>query len=232
MRWASSNSLGGRLAEALRSMAIFQRLLLAFLSVGVFIGVPLIVVSFDFGRESARLRTEQSIAQQLAIVSANFEQEFALGLQRSLKQITASEPLSQYLSSSQDERIINARGLETHFLKSQADYENYSGVYFVDAEGQSVAVVEDGKRIPWDIAFRGESTADAPPLTATQQRFRSLFDRIRTTPSLLSSGNMEWFMPPRQMVFEGPFIDEKGRWSAWPACRPWTLTTAPSAVWL
>ena len=92
-------------------MAIFHRLLLAFLGVGVLIGVPLIVVSLDFSRDSARLRTEQSVTQQIAIVAANFEQEFGLGLNRSLKQITSSDALTQYLSASQDERMVNARGL-------------------------------------------------------------------------------------------------------------------------
>ena len=83
-------------------MPIFQRLLLAFLTVGLIIGVPLIGVSFILSKDSARLRTEQSISQQIAIISTNFEQEFGLGLQRSLKQIAASEPLALYLATSQD----------------------------------------------------------------------------------------------------------------------------------
>jgi hypothetical protein len=130
-------------------MAIFHRLLLAFLGVGVLIGVPLILVALDFSRDSARLRTEQSVTQQIAIVAANFEQEFGVGLNRSLKQITSSDALTQYLSASQDERMVNARGLETSFLKSQVDYEIYSGIYYVDVFGQLIASVEDGKRVTW-----------------------------------------------------------------------------------
>ena len=194
-------------------MAIFHRLLLAFLGVGVLIGVPLIVVSLDFSRDSARLRTEQSVTQQIAIVAANFEQEFGLGLNRSLKQITSSDALSQYLSASQDERLVNARGLETSFLRSQTDYEIYSGIYYVDVFGHLVASVEDGKRVNWPEAAQPSERSESVDRTPTAQHFKKLFDRITTTPSLLSSGNMEWFMPPRQLVVEGPFIDEQGRWS-------------------
>ena len=194
-------------------MAIFHRLLLGFLAVGMLIGVPLIIVAFDFSRESARLRTEQSITQQIAIVSANFEQEYGLGLTRSLKQITGSDALTQYLSASQDERLVNARVLETSFLKSQVDYEIYSGIYFVDVFGQLVASVEDGKRVNWPESDVPASPTASSQRPATALHLRRLFERITTTPSLLSSGNMEWFMPPRQMVVEGPFVDERGRWS-------------------
>jgi signal transduction histidine kinase/CheY-like chemotaxis protein/HPt (histidine-containing phosphotransfer) domain-containing protein len=194
-------------------MAIFHRLLLAFLGVGVLIGVPLIVVSLDFSRDSARLRTEQSVTQQIAIVAANFEQEFGLGLNRSLKQITSSDALTQYLSASQDERMVNARGLETSFLKSQTDYEIYSGIYYVDVFGHLVASVEDGKRVNWDEQAQPSEKSEKAERSPTAYHFKRLFDRITTTPSLLSSGNMEWFMPPRQLVVEGPFIDEQGRWS-------------------
>ena len=194
-------------------MAIFHRLLLAFLAVGILIGVPLIFVSLDFSRDSARLRTEQSVTQQIAIVAANFEQEFGLGLNRSLKQITSSDALTQYLSASQDERLVNARGLETSFLRSQTDYEIYSGIYFVDVFGQLIASVEDGKRVSWDEEVQPSQKKALSERTPTPYHFKRLFERITTTPSLLSSGNMEWFMPPRQMVVEGPFIDEQGRWS-------------------
>ena len=86
----------------IQTMPIFHRLLLAFLAVGAIISAPLIYVSFEFSKGSARLRTEQSIAQQIAIISANFEQEFGLGLQRSLKQITSAEALALYQSALSD----------------------------------------------------------------------------------------------------------------------------------
>ena len=190
-------------------MPIFQRLLLAFLAVGLMISIPLMLVSFVFNKNSSRLRTEQNISQQLAIITQAFEQEFGVGLRRSLRQTTSSEALGQYLSASIAERIVNARGLETYFLRLQSDFENYSGVYYVDADGRMIARVEDRKRM--SATGTGLITDDQASETATGARFKALFARIKTTPTLLSSGNMEWFMPPREVTAEGPFTDELGR---------------------
>ncbi len=193
-------------------MPIFQRLLLAFLAVGVVIAAPLIYVAFEFSKDSARLRTEQSVTQQMAIISANFEQEFSLGLQRSLKQITASEAVALFLSSSQDERNVNAKALESSFLRLQTDYDTYSAIYYADAAGNMIASVEDGKRSASADSLSSESVArQRDQKSPTRVHFDQLFDRIRTTPSLLSAGNMEWFMPPREITVEGPFVDEAGR---------------------
>ena len=193
-------------------MPIFHRLLLAFLAVGAIISAPLIYVAFEFSKDSARLRTEQSVTQQIAIISANFEQEFGLGLQRSLKQITASEAVALFLSSSQDERSVNAKALESSFLRMQSDYDSYSGIYYADAEGNMVASVEDRKRSASADTLSAESVArQREQKLPTRVHFDQLFKRIRTTPSLLSAGNMEWFMPPREVTVEGPFNDESGR---------------------
>jgi signal transduction histidine kinase/DNA-binding response OmpR family regulator len=194
-------------------MSIRYRLLFAFFLVGAALLAPVFYISYSYTQDSARARTEQSITQQIDILAASFEQEFGLGLQRSLKQIAASEPLLQYLSASQDERIVNARTLETSFLRLQTDYDVYSGIYFVDAQRQVVASVEDKRRSPRaDLGASGASAEGkaAPP---TPLHFARLYDRIRTTPALLSAGNMEWFMPPREIMVEGPFIGEAGRLS-------------------
>ena len=198
----------------MKTMPIFLRLLLAFLAVGALIGGPLIYFSFQFNKDSARLRTQQNVEQQIAIIKANFDQEFELGLQRTLKQITASEALALYLSSSFDERTVNAKLLETNFLKLQADYANYSGIYYADAEGRLISIVEDKKRIapPDRVATTGQG-AVGWARTPTGSHFERLFAQIKTKPSLLSAGNMEWFMPPRAITVEGPFMDERGRLS-------------------
>lgn len=196
------------------TMPIFLRLLLAFLAVGALIGGPLIYFPFQFNKDSARLRAQQNVEQQIAIIKANFDQEFELGLQRTLKQITASEALALYLSSSFDERTVNAKLLETNFLKLQADYANYSGIYYADAEGRLISIVEDKKRIapPDRVGTAGQGTVGWHR-TPTGSQFERLFAQIKTKPSLLSAGNMEWFMPPRAITVEGPFKDERGRLS-------------------
>jgi len=196
-------------------MSIRYRLLFAFFVVGVALLAPVFYISYNYTQESARARTQQSITQQIDILGASFEQEFSLGLQRSLKQIASSEALLNYLSASQDERIVNARALETSFLRLQTDYDAYSGIYFVDAQRQVVASVEDKRRSPRaDLgAAAGAGAGERSSLPPTPLHFGRLYDRIRTTPSLLSAGNMEWFMPPREIMVEGPFVDESGRLS-------------------
>ena len=195
-------------------MSIRYRLLFAFFAVGVALLAPVFYISYSYTQESARARTQQSITQQIDILAASFEQEFGLGLQRSLKQIAASEALLLYLSASQDERIVNARTLETSFLRLQTDYDAYSGIYFVDAQRQVVASVEDKRRSPRaDLGAQGGTDAGRDAAPPTPRHFARLYDRIRTTPALLSAGNMEWFMPPREIMVEGPFIDESGRLS-------------------
>ena len=164
-------------------LPIFQRLLLAFLAVGVFVSVPLIVASFQFSRDAARLRTQQNIAQQVEILAANFAQEYGLGLQRSLKQITTSETLMLYLSASQDERIINAKGLETQFLRLQADFQNYSGIYYADSYGQMVSSVEDGRRVEHGGSDGQVGEAESP----TRKPFQRAFERYTSHPQLRGS---------------------------------------------
>ena len=198
----------------IQTMPIFHRLLLAFLAVGAIISAPLIYVSFEFSKDSARMRTQQSIAQQIDIIATHFEQEFGVGLQRTVKQIGASEALALYLSSSDEERIIHAKALESGFLRLQTDYDSYSGVYYADAEGRMVASVEDRKRSAAQDALSTESVARQRAAgSPSRAHLDRLFDRIKTTPTLLSAGNMEWFMPPREVMIEGPFIDENGRLS-------------------
>lgn len=193
------------------STPIFRRLLLALIAVGLLVSGPLMLVSFFFNKDSARLRTEQNISQQLAIISQAFEQEFGTSLRRSLRQTTTSEAISLYLSASISERLVNAKGLETYFLRLQNDFENYSGVYYLDADAQLVSGVQDRKRLSGARRneFNRASGQDAPTIEA----IRTLFARIKTKPTLLSSGNMEWFMPPTEMAVHGPFKDEQGRLS-------------------
>ena len=83
--------------------SIFNRLLAAFLAVGLITGAPLIFLSYKINSDSIGVRLQQNVEQQLTIIAENFKQEFSISLLRSLKQITASEPLAAYLSSSEDE---------------------------------------------------------------------------------------------------------------------------------
>ena len=192
--------------------SIFNRLLAAFLAVGLITGAPLIFLSYKINSDSIGVRLQQNVEQQLTIIAENFKQEFSISLLRSLKQITASEPLAAYLSSSEDERIITRKALETHLLRTQAEYGSYSGLYYVDSNGRIIIGVADRQRNGAAGSLAEPADAGEPEdRSPSRTHLKSLFSKIRTSPLLLSSGNMEWFMPPREVSLEGPFSDEQGR---------------------
>ena len=197
-----------------RRRSILTRLVLAFVAVGMITGIPLVLLSIEFNRRSSDVRLQQSISQQMAIIEDNFRQEFSTGLVRSLKQVTESDALTGYLLSSQGEHIVRAKTLEKSLLGVQGAFENYTGIYYVNGEGEFVVNVVDLRRsVELGNVLDAEPTRDGHAGLPTRQALRVLFERIRTVPLLLSSGNMEWFMPPREVTIEGPFKDEQGRLS-------------------
>ena len=180
--------------------------------VGVVISAPLIYLSFEFSRDSTERRAEQTVAQQIESIAAAFEKDFSVDVQRTLKSIASSENMSDYLSASDAERTIIKKQLEKQFLRAAEESEHYSGIYYVGAEGDIAASIADKQR----GTVKGVLAARFPPsaqttTTPTLEHMANLFRRIKATPLLLSSGNMEWFMPPREAVIEGPYIDQKGR---------------------
>lgn len=187
---------------------------MAFMFVGLITSGPLVFLSFKFARDSAERMAQQTVTQQIDIVATNFKQEFNTNLRRSLKAAAASEILSAFLSASQDERTIIRKRLETHFIRVENDYDGYSGMYYVDAEGRVVVSVED-KRRDTLTGFLAEPSDNAGQQEKTPTRIgmEKLFHRMESIPLLLSSGGMEWFMPPREAQTEGPFVDEEGRLS-------------------
>ena len=201
-----------RWRQALASAPLFHRLLAALILVGLIPAAPIFYFSFKYNEEAACLRAEKDLSQQISILANAFEQEYRIATQRSLKQIASSDALMNYLSGPREERLINAKVLESLFLNIAKEHETYSGVFFVDPDGLQVSAVVDKQRagsLGRDIWWTsGKETGEAGPTFITGQR---LFQRISTTPALLSAGNMEWFMPPRDVLFEGPYIDERGR---------------------
>ena len=195
-----------------KKKSIFNRLLLAFVAVGIATGVPMVLLAIKFNKDSSALRLEQSVTQQMAIISDNFERELSIGLQRSLKQVAESDALKSYLSASGDERIVSIKVLETNLLRIQGEYRDYSGIYYADADGELIVNVVDGQRQfeTGNLSKEAAPEGGTPP-SATRVHLKKLFQTIKTTPLLLSSGNMEWFMPPREVIIEGPFIDENNR---------------------
>jgi signal transduction histidine kinase len=182
--------------------------------VGVVTSAPLISLSFEFASDSAARRAQQQVTQQIAIIAANFNEEFSTNLRRSLKSTASSEILSAFLSASQTERPIILKRLETYFLRLANDYDSYSGIYYVDAEGRVTVSVADKHRNTMTGTLTDPSVSAAQqPKSPTRLHLEELFHRMKSIPLLLSSGNMEWFIPPREAQTIGPFIDEEGRLS-------------------
>ena len=189
-------------------------MLIAFMVVGVVTGLPLVLIAIKFNKDSSGVRLEQSISQQMVIISGYFKTEFTVGLQRSLKQIAESDALRDYLSAPGDERIVAVKNLETNLLRQLTDYPAYSGVYYADFEGKVIVSVSNGQRTSAMPSLAQKDGAETSPESLpSYKHMAQVYRKIATTPLLLSSGNMEWFMPPREVVVEGPFLDEDNRLS-------------------
>lgn len=204
--------LVSRWAGRVSGLPLFYRLFGALMLVGLIPAAPIFFLSFKYSEQAASLRAEKALTQQLTILAANFEQEYRTASQRSLKQVASSDALVSLLSGPREERLVSARSLEALFFNIAKEHASYSGVYFIDAEGRQIAAVVDQQRrgnLGESVSWMGR--ADTSGGNPTHDAGERLFKRISTTPALLSAGNMEWFMPPRDIQFEGPFVDERNR---------------------
>lgn len=192
---------------------LFYRLLAALVIVGLIPTVPLFYLLFRYNQEVALERISQDLSQQVALLSSSFEQEYQTSPKRSLKQVASSEAMGDLVSGPLEERLVNAKSLEALFFNIAREHDVYSGLYFIDAQGDEVAAVVDRQRSGRFGAVVNWTTSPPDPKAPTLEVGRTLLKRLYTTPSLLAAGNMEWFMPPRDVLSEGPFLDEQSRLS-------------------
>jgi len=172
----------------LGNQPIFNRLLLAFVLVGMTVSGPLIYLSFELNRASTERRAQQNILQQLDIIAINFAQDFAARLHRTLKVAESSPNLDAYLSMGPDEQLVIGKRLETDFVRIANDHDRFSGLYFVDAEGRVRVGVGDRRRNALAGFEIGPSaTGGRSQLPPTQAAMERLFHRVKATPMLLSS---------------------------------------------
>ncbi|MEI6303866.1 MAG: histidine kinase dimerization/phospho-acceptor domain-containing protein, partial [Betaproteobacteria bacterium] len=195
--------------------SIFQRLFVGFLCAGLLTALPLIFVTLQFGKDAVTHLSQEHAVQRLSAVQGEFDQMYGKNIARAVNQLANSDPLTAYLRGGDDERIINGKALETAIGRLVADHDNLYGGFYADADGKFIASILDGRRDSrGGIEVTGAARNDVGAVSsATQARMSKLFMTLKTTPLLLSSGNMEWFMPPREVSVEGPFVDEQGRLS-------------------
>ena len=195
-----------------KSGSLFLRILVVFLLVNMTTGSVLIFLGFGFSREAIEKRTKQHIAQQIAIIRSNFENQFKAELGRSLRALASASALDDYLLASDAERLIVRSRLERLFVQTLKDHPRYHSASFVDVSGEMRINVVGKRRerrlLNLKQVQRETSDKQYSPADLASGR---LFASLESIPLLLSSGPMEWFMPRREMQIEGPFRDENGK---------------------
>ena len=194
-----------------QGISIFARILVLFISVNIITSGILIEISYIFSRKSTESRTKETISQQIATIRDNFEKQYGMNLKRTMRSLLSSSDVDNYLFISDAEKLIIRKNIERLFLQTVKDFESYHGISFVDAIGHvHISVVGTSRRTePINFKAPASATDDATYSPSLQAAIR-LFNRLESTPLLLSSGYMEWFMPPREIQIEGPFLDENG----------------------
>ena len=193
-----------------KGTSIFVRILVVFLLVNIVTSSILIWLAYGFSHDLVQKRTKENVKQQLAIIHDNFNHEFPIDLKRSIEYLASSSTLDEYLLASKAGKQIAGKKYEKIFRRMLKGHRNYHSIAFVDADGH-VQIEVVGNRLSRDHVNLRHPTAE--PRSHALIAAARLFNMLESTPLLLSSGNMEWFMPPREIHIEGPFIDDSGMFS-------------------
>jgi len=193
------------------SLFVRTRALVLFLVVNVATNGILIFIAYEFSSKSMAKRAKENIAQQVATIHDNFETQYGDNLKRTMQTLISSSLLDDYLFASEAEQLILGKKIERLFLHTIKSFESYHSIRFIDSTGEvkiSVAGTSGRKESPpFRTQERTANDAASPPALEASRR---LFHRVESIPLLLSSGYMEWFMPPREIQIEGPFLDTDG----------------------
>jgi len=189
-------------------ISIFLRILIVFLCVNIVTSGILIIVAFTFHRKSIEKRTKETVTQQLEILRDNFENEYRLNLKTSLEGLVSSSILNDYLTVSDYEKQLLGKKIEQLFIQTIKTHTTYQGIWFVDEDG-SISIGVEGKLRHKTTANLKQIKPDSlSSLSSSTKASAKLFQTLESIPLLLSGGYMEWFMPPRELQLEGPFVDE------------------------
>jgi len=187
-----------------KGVSILLRILIAFLLVNLTTSVVIIVAAYGFSSKSIERRAKESISQQVAVMRDRFEKEFRINLDRSLRWLTSASHIDDYLFESASERLVTTKKIEHLFRTTVKDFRSYRSVSFADAEGRIAVVSPRRNSVLAGATLTGYESAESSPVIDAMS---TLFEEFASTPLLLSSGNMEWFMPPREMRVSAPFVD-------------------------
>src|ERR1043166_9154345 len=197
-----------------KGISIFVRILLVFMSVNIATSAVLIVIAYFFSSGSIEKRTKESISQQVGTIRDNFEKQYGKILQSTIHSLAQSSALEDYLLASDTEKLVLSQKVEHLFVQTIKDFSSLQSIRFVDFKGDvKISVIDNSRRVE-------SLNLKEPPRPLLDRNYPSLkasvklFRQLETTPLLLSSGYMDWFIPPREIMVEGPFFDEDGTVSA------------------
>jgi signal transduction histidine kinase len=190
-----------------KGISIFARILIVFLCVNIATSLILIIVAYAFNRLSIERRTKENITQQIESIRDNFENEYRVNLKRSLQSLSLNSTLSDYIGASEVEKLVIGKKVELAFLQTIQTHTTYLSIHFVDAGGNMKINVVGKLRSKSDVNLNKIPTSSSF-MPASLAAGIKLFKLLESIPLLLSSGYMEWFMPPREIQIEGPFVDE------------------------
>jgi signal transduction histidine kinase/DNA-binding response OmpR family regulator len=195
-----------------KGISIFLRILLMFLVASVVTSCVLIYVSYQFSSKSMEKRTRETVLQQFAAIENDFDKQFGASLKGTIRSLITSPLLDDYLLASASEQLILGKKLERLLAQTIRGFESYHSIRFVDKDGQvKVMAVGNSGRKEFVNLRQGEDTTSPVISAKSFEVSRQMFLLLESTPLLLSSGYMEWFMPVREPLIEGPFLDEQGR---------------------
>jgi signal transduction histidine kinase/DNA-binding response OmpR family regulator/HPt (histidine-containing phosphotransfer) domain-containing protein len=201
-------------ARASTGVSIFARILLVFMSVNIATSVVLILTAYLFSSRSIETRTKESIAQQIGTIRDNFDHHYGAILRHTLRSLADSTALEDYILTPDAEKLLVAQRVEQLLVHTMKDSPSLQSIRFVDSAGDvKISVLEKSRRkesLNLAAAPTSPQGANDPPSLRVA---RALFQQLAATPLLLTSGYMEWFIPPREISVEGPFLDEHGTYS-------------------
>jgi PAS domain S-box-containing protein len=161
--------------------SIFVRLLIAFVGVVLVMSSLLTAIFYVFSRKSVEKRTEEYVRQQFQTISYNFGSELRNALVKDLQLLDANPLLDEFIMSSEAEREVTARAVESSFLESLKTSRSYQSITFIDAAGKEAV------KVNWSGRVRKNEFVGGWPL----------FVRLRSA-------------DPGSIDVEGPFTDQYG----------------------
>ena len=184
------------------------------MSVNVATSAVLIVVAYLFNGETIDKRTRESVSQQVVAIRDNFENNYSSILRNTTRSLVDSPALQDYLLTPDAEKLIVVQKVEHLLGHTMKNAPSLRDMRFADAAGEvAISVLGGRRRIEsFKLTSLGES-APEPGGSLALDASGKLFRQLAATPMLLTSGNMEWFIPPSEIAIEGPFLDEDGSYS-------------------